>query len=104
MGRKIEVVPYDPSWPTAFELESARVSSVFESVLESIHHIGSTSVPGLSAKPVVDILVVVRPGTDIVDYDGEMAELLYTPRGETVGRSTECERIRSMYVQRGIST
>lgn len=82
MGRKIEVVPYGPSWPTAFELESARVSSVFESVLESIHHIGSTSVPGLSAKPVVDILVVVRPGTDIVDYDGEMAELLYTPRGE----------------------
>jgi len=36
VGRKIEVVPYDPSWPTAFELESARVSSVFESVLESI--------------------------------------------------------------------
>jgi len=82
VGRKIEVVPYDPSWPTAFELESARVSLVFAPVLDSIHHIGSTSVPGLSAKPVIDILVVVHPDTAIADHDREMAELLYTPRGE----------------------
>ena len=82
MGRTIEVVPYDPSWPTAFELESERVALVFEPILESIHHIGSTSVPGLFAKPVIDILVVVHDDSTVADYDGRMSELLYTPRGE----------------------
>lgn len=82
MSRKIEVVPYDSSWPTAFELESERLSLVFEPALESIHHIGSTSVPGLAAKPIIDILLVVHDDTTIADYDGGMSELLYTPRGE----------------------
>ena len=82
MSRKIEVVPYDPSWPTAFELEREKVALAFEPILESIHHIGSTSVPGLSAKPVIDILVVVDDDATVADYDGRMSELLYTPRGE----------------------
>ena len=82
MGRRIEVVPYDSSWPAAFELEREKVSLVFEPILESIHHIGSTSVPGLSAKPVIDILVVVHDDSAITDYDGRMSGLHYTPRGE----------------------
>ena len=82
MGRKIEDLPYDSSWPTALELESERVSLVFEPILESIHHIGSTSVRELAAKPIIDILVVVHDDSNIADYDGGMSELLYTPRWE----------------------
>ena len=89
MGRRIDVVQYDSAWPAAFELESEKVSLVFEPILESIHHIGSTSVPGLSARPVIDILVVVHDDSAITDYDGRMSGLEYTrgdgPTGETGG-------------------
>jgi GrpB-like predicted nucleotidyltransferase (UPF0157 family) len=53
----IEVVEYDPSWPAAFETERARIAPLLAGA--QIHHIGSTSVPGLAAKPVIDMIAVV---------------------------------------------
>ena len=55
------VVPYDPEWPRLFEAERARLQKVLAPWLErGIHHIGSTSVPGLAAKPIIDMIAGVR--------------------------------------------
>jgi GrpB-like predicted nucleotidyltransferase (UPF0157 family)/ketosteroid isomerase-like protein len=57
----VRVVPYDPSWPERFEEErAALVDAIGDCIVGGIHHVGSTSVPGLEAKPVIDILVGVR--------------------------------------------
>jgi GrpB-like predicted nucleotidyltransferase (UPF0157 family) len=79
--RKVVMVPYRPDWPERFEQESARLRPVFGEKAQ-IHHIGSTSVPGLCAKPVIDILVEV-PNIRQVDRLNPQMELLgYEPRGE----------------------
>jgi GrpB-like predicted nucleotidyltransferase (UPF0157 family) len=54
------IVPYDPSWPQQFEEEKTRLLAEIGAYVLSIEHIGSTAVPGLAAKPVIDILVGVR--------------------------------------------
>ena len=66
MTRKVEVVPYHPEWPEKFSAEAGALKVVFAKELLSIHHFGSTSVPGISAKPIIDILLIVRD-IDAVD-------------------------------------
>ncbi|MHC4956811.1 MAG: phosphoribosylanthranilate isomerase [Planctomycetota bacterium] len=56
-GTPVEVVPYDPAWPARFVSERERLSAALPGA--RIEHIGSTSVPGLWAKPIIDILVGV---------------------------------------------
>ena len=57
---KVEVADYDESWPAAFQTErKVLIAAIGEYVVGSIEHVGSTSVPGLSAKPIVDIQVGV---------------------------------------------
>jgi GrpB-like predicted nucleotidyltransferase (UPF0157 family) len=57
----IELVEYDPAWPDMFIAQQGRVSTVLEGWLAGpVEHVGSTSVPGLAAKPVIDILAPVR--------------------------------------------
>jgi GrpB-like predicted nucleotidyltransferase (UPF0157 family) len=58
----IRVVDYDPAWPALFEGETRRLSELLADMVEDIHHIGSTAVVGLSAKPKIDIDAVVRSG------------------------------------------
>ncbi len=55
----LEVVAYDPTWPLLFEAEAARLAVIFGEQLAAIHHMGSTSVPGIWAKPVIDIMLIV---------------------------------------------
>ncbi|KAL1410795.1 monooxygenase [Vanrija albida] len=59
----IQVVDYDPAWPAAFEALAARLRAIFDAagLSAAVEHVGSTSVPGLAAKPVLDIDVVVSP-------------------------------------------
>ncbi|NMC35162.1 MAG: GrpB family protein [Veillonellaceae bacterium] len=54
------IVPYDPHWPHQFEEERLRLLEEIGAYVLSIEHIGSTAVPGLAAKPVIDILIGVR--------------------------------------------
>jgi len=56
----IEVVPYNPDWPLAFEAEAAKIKEALGDDCIEVHHIGSTSVPGLIAKPKIDIIAVVQ--------------------------------------------
>ena len=80
--RKVEVIPYDPIWATKFEEEAAKLKRLFEDELVAIHHIGSTSVPGLDAKPIIDIMPVVRQIERIDDWIGHMEALGYRSFGE----------------------
>lgn len=57
---EIEIVPSDPGWPARFEEEAARLRAIFPAdLLIDLEHIGSTAVPGLPAKPIIDILATV---------------------------------------------
>jgi len=55
----IEVVPYDPHWPRAFEIERDRIQAALGTLALRIDHNGSTAVPGLSAKPIIDIQISI---------------------------------------------
>jgi GrpB-like predicted nucleotidyltransferase (UPF0157 family) len=58
---EVEIVDYDPRWPLLFDEEAERLESVLDSsLIVGLEHFGSTAVPGLSAKPIIDILIAVR--------------------------------------------
>lgn len=57
----IEIAEYDPSWPRWYERERDRLLQILGASAISIEHIGSTAVPGLAAKPVLDILITAVP-------------------------------------------
>ncbi|KZP32779.1 hypothetical protein FIBSPDRAFT_721958 [Athelia psychrophila] len=58
----VSVLPYDPAWATAFSQMRTSLSAALEGVpVISIEHVGSTSVPGLAAKPIIDIDIIVAP-------------------------------------------
>ncbi len=63
---------YDPEWPAEFEREAARLRGLLGAEVVEIHHFGSTSVPGLAAKPIIDVLPLVR---SITAVDGLTAVL-----------------------------
>lgn len=58
-GRAYEIIDYDPAWPEMFEKEAARIKAALGDVAVRIEHVGSTAVPGLAAKPIIDIQVSV---------------------------------------------
>jgi GrpB-like predicted nucleotidyltransferase (UPF0157 family) len=57
---EVELHEYDPSWPAMYSAESERLSSLLPGVFIDLEHIGSTAVPGLHAKPIIDILAGVE--------------------------------------------
>jgi GrpB-like predicted nucleotidyltransferase (UPF0157 family) len=59
MNAGIEIVPYDPAWAGAFEAEASRIRRALGAIALRIDHHGSTAVPGLAAKPIIDIQVSV---------------------------------------------
>jgi GrpB-like predicted nucleotidyltransferase (UPF0157 family) len=74
----IDLVPYDPIWPRHFDEEHARLARVLSRWLEGpIEHIGSTAVPGLMAKPVIDIMAGVRDLPSSLDAAAALASLDY---------------------------
>jgi len=87
MARIIEVVQYDPDWIAAFEKEAAILNAIFGQRVVELQHIGSTAVPGLDAKPIIDILVVLDHTDDINSFDRAMEEAGYRVRGECLDAS-----------------
>ena len=65
---KITIVDYDAAWPKKFETHAAIIARALGETALRIEHIGSTSVPGLAAKPIIDILVVVQDSTNESTY------------------------------------
>ncbi len=73
---QINLVEYDPGWPGLFEKEADRVLCVLGDKVLRLEHVGSTSVPGLCAKPIIDMLLVLADSSD---------ELSYVPALEAAG-------------------
>lgn len=58
---EVEIVPYDSRWPSLFDEEARRLRAVLDpSLVVGLEHFGSTAIPGLSAKPIIDIVIAVR--------------------------------------------
>src|SRR5215211_575296 len=66
--REIVVVDYDPRWPEKFQQHAAILSGALGNKALAIEHVGSTSVPGLAAKPIIDIDVLVADPSDEAIY------------------------------------
>jgi len=64
----ITLAEYDPRWPGLFAREAARIRAVLGGTALRVEHVGSTSVPGLAAKPIIDILLVVPDSADEPSY------------------------------------
>jgi len=94
MGSKpIEVVDYDSSWPVLFAEIAERVQTVFVGgPLVSVEHVGSTAVPGLSAKPIIDVDVVIPSRADLPDAITRLATLGYKHQGDLGITSREAFR------------
>lgn len=72
----IVLAPYDPAWPATFEVEATRIRTALGPVATDVEHVGSTSVPGLAAKPIIDINLLVVDSAD---------EPAYVPALEALG-------------------
>jgi GrpB-like predicted nucleotidyltransferase (UPF0157 family) len=64
----IELAEYDDAWPALFEREARRIRDALGNAVLQLEHVGSTSVPGLAAKPLIDIVLVVRDSSDEQAY------------------------------------
>lgn len=84
---KVVIADYDPAWPTWFEQDRATITDALGDVALSVEHTGSTSVPGLPAKPIIDVLLQVPDSVD---------EPTYLPALETAGYTL---RIREKHLE-----
>jgi GrpB-like predicted nucleotidyltransferase (UPF0157 family) len=73
----LEIVSHDPSWAREFDAERNRISLTFGTLARRIDHNGSTSVPGLAAKPIIDIQISVEHLHPLTAYAGPLASLGY---------------------------
>ena len=80
--RQVIVLPYQSEWASEYMREADRLREVFGARLKQIHHMGSTSVPGLAAKPIIDILPVVDALEGIEQFDAQMEAIGYEAKGE----------------------
>jgi GrpB-like predicted nucleotidyltransferase (UPF0157 family) len=76
------VVPYDEAWPSLYLEERTRIERALGSLAEGIEHVGSTAVPGLAAKPILDIMVGVRSLRDADRCIQPLEWLSYEYRGD----------------------
>jgi GrpB-like predicted nucleotidyltransferase (UPF0157 family) len=65
---KVQLVDYDPDWPRRFQREADRIRAVLGERVVQLEHVGSTSVPGLAAKPIIDIMLIVPDSADEPAY------------------------------------
>jgi GrpB-like predicted nucleotidyltransferase (UPF0157 family) len=68
LAGKVQVVDYDPAWPGLFRREAERIRAVLGERVVQLEHVGSTSVPGLAAKPIIDIMLIVPDSSDEPAY------------------------------------
>ncbi len=82
MKRKILVVPYNPTWVSEFETEGKRISLALGEIVARLHHIGSTAIPGIYAKPIIDFLMEVYEIVELDDRSSALEGLGYEAKGE----------------------
>jgi GrpB-like predicted nucleotidyltransferase (UPF0157 family) len=80
--RRVEVVQYNPDWPRMFEIETSNLRTILGAELVCLQHIGSTSIPGLAAKPIIDMLAEVKDINRLDSLNESLVAAGYTPKGE----------------------
>ncbi|BDM82044.1 GrpB family protein [Acaryochloris marina] len=80
--RKVEVVPHNPAWKIIFQTEASLVKEALGETVMAVHHIGSTAIPGIHAKPIIDLLVEVQCMTQVDARSSSMEQLGYEVMGE----------------------
>src|SRR5437588_8960496 len=80
LGAPIQIADYDPEWPRLYEREAERVQSTLGDRVLLLEHVGSTSVPGLAAKPKIDMLLVIANSADESAYIPDMEAAAYVLR------------------------
>ena len=80
--RKVEVTSYNKQWTSMFKEESSKLHEIFEHEIIGIYHIGSTSVNNLKAKPIIDIMPVVRDINQVDSFKTAMISIGYESKGE----------------------
>ncbi len=80
--REIQLTPYNIAWEKEFSKEAATLTTTMSAQVLEIHHIGSTAVPGLSAKPIIDLLIEVKDIKNVDTYNQKMEQLGYEAKGE----------------------
>src|SRR4051812_38319082 len=78
----VRLVPYDPRWPELFTVESERIRVALDNLPLTIEHTGSTAVPGLLAKPILDLLGGYPAEANVADYIEAIRSAGYAHRGE----------------------
>ena len=76
----VVIADYDPEWPRRFHLEAAKIRAALGRAALSVEHVGSTSVPGLAAKPIIDILLLVQDSGNEDSYLPALEEAGYVLR------------------------
>ncbi|AFY49121.1 hypothetical protein Nos7524_3324 [Nostoc sp. PCC 7524] len=79
---KVEVVPHNPNWRSEFASESQQIALALRENLVAVHHIGSTAIPQIYAKPIIDILVEVKEITKVDEQSSAIEALGYEVMGE----------------------
>lgn len=92
--REVRIAPYSEEWPRRFELERIRIKTALGPTARGVEHIGSTAVPGLAAKPIIDILVTVDDPDDtalVAALEGVGYRLRVQEEGHRMFRTPECD-------------
>ncbi len=79
---RIQMVPHNPEWRQAFRQEAEQIAAALDEDVVTVHHMGSTAIPGIYAKPVLDMLLVVRSVEALDEKQSEIEALGYEARGE----------------------
>lgn len=82
MKRKVEVVEHNEDWKNKFNKEAERIKKALGRNITNIYHIGSTSIPNIKAKPIIDILVSVNNIDKVDNHNKAMEDLEYEAMGE----------------------
>ncbi|MFA4954430.1 MAG: GrpB family protein [Patescibacteria group bacterium] len=77
---KVRLVAYDPEWATLFETETVQLKALLGDALLGIEHVGSTAIPGMDAKPILDLMVAVKAIDDYATYTEQLSGLGYVFR------------------------
>lgn len=83
MNKVWEITPWTNEWNHQYEIESKVLKKIFQTEIIEIHHVGSTSVPAIGfAKPIIDILIIVKNIENVDLYNEQMVGAGYRVRGE----------------------
>lgn len=82
MQREMIVVSYDKNWISKFENTKRKLLDIFRYIVVDVEHFGSTSIVGMSAKPIIDVMVIVCDINKVDEYNEKMKSCGYVAKGE----------------------